>query len=290
MQTTMALAAMSGSMGGNPMGGIMGGGDDQGGIMGQLGCAPQPTPPKEDEEIDEEIASIPEDQVAKYTLRMCIHSGQGFSREKSYVQVNIQQAEAHGGPIFLESPWASESESPSWEWSFEKEITIEGSPPDCEIQIWGSRILRDVMIGAAKFPIPQTPTDGPKRKELKFNVGQNKLSEIIGAEKPEAPKALIVWELVEDLSGEKPDLARIAEMPPTATVKKNYKFKICVNNVQLKKPGKPTDLYKGLVELIDKKGRSKAREEIPQTEVVARPATSKKSKKSRDKASRHEKL
>ncbi|CAK9002008.1 Uncharacterized protein SCF082_LOCUS7151 [Durusdinium trenchii] len=153
--------------------------------------------------------------------------------------------QVHGDKVF-KSNVSSESSKPVWEFVVEETVMVDSmhGPPRLEIQLYGQRVLLDVLdryLGQAVLKLPVAPTAGPMKSSLPVVLNTlSAMNDKIAAQFGAARKARlnVVWQVCDEKHpGPVPDLIRIAEMDEDAADKKSYQFHLKLVNVKLRRPG-----------------------------------------------------
>ncbi|CAK9066164.1 unnamed protein product [Durusdinium trenchii] len=159
-----------------------------------------------------------------------------------YVYMKIVD-QVHGDKVF-KSNVSSESSKPVWEFVVEETVMVDSmhGPPRLEIQLYGQRVLLDVLdryLGQAILKLPVAPTAGPMKSSLPVVLNTlSAMNDKIAAQFGAARKARlnVVWQVCDEKHpGPVPDLIRIAEMDEDAADKKSYQFHLKLVNVKLRR-------------------------------------------------------
>mmetsp|Transcript_44989 Transcript_44989/g.104101 ORF Transcript_44989/g.104101 Transcript_44989/m.104101 type:complete len:2344 (-) Transcript_44989:201-7232(-) len=231
--TAMSMASQAGALGGSKAGGFN--------PMDPLAaCRAKPSEEEEDEEEDEQPMAPPE-EVMKYMLRMVIYSAENLPKDTPYVVVII--GEGTDQEYRIQTPVVQpETEEPTWEYYFEREVEVERTAPNVELQVWGQRMLADRQLGAAVLHLPNKETDGPKRSQLTL---KNVPGPLFSSTPPPAAKLNVVWQLCESTTFQ-PDLERVAEKDPGDLVKHPFTIDVQVRELKMKHAkSKPVNIAVG---------------------------------------------
>eukprot|EP00434_Breviolum_minutum_P016541 symbB.v1.2.014581.t1/scaffold1069.1/size140053/5 len=115
-------------------------------------------------------------------------------------------------------------------------------PPRLEIQLYGQRVLLDVLdryLGQAVLKLPVAPTMGPMKSSLPVTLNalsafNDKIIAQFGMVRQ--ARLNVVWQVCDAKHlGPAPDLIRIAEMDEDAADKRSYQFHLKVVNVKLRR-------------------------------------------------------
>eukprot|EP00435_Cladocopium_sp_Y103_P057680 s568_g20.t1 len=178
----------------------------------------------------------------KFIWRLCVYSGEDLPRDTMYVYLKIVD-QVHGDKIF-KSHVSSESSKPVWEFVVEETIMVDSihGPPRLEIQLYGQRVLLDVLdryLGQAVLKLPGAPTMGPMKSSLpvalnSFSAMNDKIAAQFGVSRK--ARLNVVWQVCDEKHpGPAPDLIRIAEMDEDASDRRSYQFHLKVINVKLRR-------------------------------------------------------
>ena len=191
---------------------------------------------------EEEQQKATAEASQKLIWRLCVYSGEDLPRDTMYVYIKIVD-QAHGDKIF-KSNVSSESSKPVWEFVVEETIMVDSmhGPPRLEIQLYGQRVLLDVLdryLGQAVLKLPVAPTMGPMKSSLPVTLNalsafNDKIIAQFGMVRQ--ARLNVVWQVCDAKHlGPAPDLIRIAEMDEDAADKRSYQFHLKVVNVKLRR-------------------------------------------------------